>query len=217
MRFLIVALLLALLPSLGACRSHQAIDDDGLVWTRPKSSPLLEDGAYLRGSYIRNMLPTIVQWYVFADGKRLETIEELRAHLRPIDTEDEALAYRTLLADVYLGGQQAGHAMGAPLIFRPEGRRDNQAEYDAEDAARWGIRAGTETRRVRDVFLVRRPHYVVRDEPGPVPKNVIRGWTTKVEHVEERIHVDGRYERVVLRVLEDGDGPAGPYAPMPIW
>ncbi len=219
MRILFVVYLLAVLPSLGACRSRHASDGDGTRWTRPKSSPVLAEGAYLRGTYNDSILPLIVRWYVFADGTRVDTREELRTHLRPIETTEQALAYRTLLADVHVEGSQGGllHKMGSPLTFNPEGRRDRNAEYDAGDAERWGIPAGTVATREGDVFVFRRPHFAFYDDPGPVPPNVVRGWTTKVEHVEERIHRDGRYERIVLKVLEEGDQATAPYQTMPIW
>lgn len=213
-RSLVVVALLGALVGASACRS--AGDPNRKTWYPPQAHEALQVGATVRASYYPMICPSTSDYYVARrDGSFVKTFDQLRPVLRPIDTPERALAYQKLLRKIQIERDETLTALQwtTPLRF-DEGDEPSYAAYVAADAARWGVGKEPAIEARGDVVVITRPSYRMVETIDENGKAWVLGEGV-VELVRESIHRDGRYERDVVRVLEEGKA-AEVYQPAPL-
>lgn len=213
---LILCLLAPAVTFVCGCRSADEAGPGPLRWTKAETSPLLSSDVTLRASYYPCMSPTVYDTYAFLNGRKIGTLDELRHHVVPLDTEAKALAYRDLLAEVRLEGDDDVFplAHGHSLTYRPAFRQW-MTEYGDAEVARWDVAKERKITQHADRFEIVEVQYRHIPDRSPPEPNIVKVGTEAVELVLETIHTDGRYERTVLRTLLHGH-EASKYGPAPL-
>lgn len=189
---------------LSGCSS--ARDPNAKTWTASTPHAALQPGVTMRGSYDPMMCPCVPDYFVVRrDGSFVKTFDQLQAVLRPIDSEHRALAYRKLLGWIVLERDETLKALQwtAPLEF-DEGEQPFFGVYVAADAERWGVGHKPVIEVTEQQITITQPSFRIIETIGENGQAMILG-DGVVELVREGIHRDGRYEREVLRVLEEGE------------
>lgn len=221
-----LALVLAILSACASTRDSGDLDsgdldlgdlDSELTWTPKESNPALQRGVTVHGSYYPSICPFAPTWYVAKrDGSHVRTFDELRAVLRPIDTVERALAYRDLLGDIQLERDELLDAQRrtTALDFHP-GPRPFFGVYVQANADKWKVGTEPVIETVGETIVITQPSYRYIDSTDAEGKPVHLGFGN-VELVQDTFHRDGRYERHVVRTLEEGEA-ARIHQPAPLW
>ncbi len=203
----VVVVVVVALSLLAGCSGVGQADINEKQWARPLESPVLTKGTTVRFWHYKHISPPMGESHVVdRHGRFVDTMSGLRRVLRPIDTEDKALAYRRLLADVELKRDDALAALerSTPLEFH-DGERAFYGVYIAANAEKWNVGREPVVEDTGEAFVITQPTFRRGED-----------WSSgDVELTRETIHRDGRYEREVLRVLETGK-PAMVHQPAPL-
>lgn len=216
-RYWILLFVVSASPWMAGCRSSGGQDTVGSPsWTRPEPHPLLKSCAATRESYYPMICPTVYTPHVLrSNGQFVKTFDELRPLLKPIETREQALAYRRLLGDIEIQRDETLKQLqwARPLDFH-DGDKPSYGVYVAADAARWNVGREALVAAWEDRFVITQPAYRMVETIDENGKAWVLGEGV-VELVRETIHRDGRYEREVVRVLEEGQA-AAVYQPAPL-
>lgn len=199
MRAILATLCLAMLVV--GCKSSRCCPAPGnqpeMVWTDPEPHRLLQAGVTTRAHLLKDVTPRVGDLYVVKrDGSHVKTFDELRAVLRPIETKEQALAYRRLLASMQLERSERLTALQYSTSVRfHEGDEAVFGVYVATQADRWQVGREPVIEQEEDAVVI----------TGPVFRRLGDTSEGVVELVRETIHRDGRYERELVRVLETGE------------